>query len=58
MDIFNTLAFITKLDPVELPEEAKLEEIETVTEAFDLQNIHNWAFIVTMKLYVNKAEVI
>jgi len=32
MDIFNTLAFITKPDHVELPAEATLEAIETLTE--------------------------
>ena len=32
MDIFNTLALITKPDHVELPAEATLEAIETLTE--------------------------
>ena len=37
MDIFNTLAFITKPDHVELPAEATLEAIETLTNfSFDL----------------------
>lgn len=32
MDIFNTLALITKPENVELPAEATLEAIETLTE--------------------------
>ena len=34
MDIFNTLAFITKPDHVELPAEATLEAIETLTPGY------------------------